>query len=171
MSNGLVYLRPSRVIYARAFGAYAASAPQAWDHLVSWLDKAGVPATLGRSFGLARDNPVSTSADKCRYDACVDLDPFFEERALRELGVLTLPGGSYLRQRKSDSYQEIAESLADLYAGFEPPAGLKIDDKRPMVTIHLDDPRRLKRGPVRGEVCVPVSAKTARDSGDDDMAA
>lgn len=171
MSNGMVYLRPSRMIYARATGAYASSAPAAWDQLTAWLEKAGVPGTLGRCFGLARDNPMTTSAGKCRYDACVDLDPFFEERALRELGLLTLPGGSYIRQRKCGLYEDIATSFEGVYAGFEAPEGMKLDDKRPMVMIYLDDPRHLKRGVLRADLCVPAGVKAVRTKDGDDIAA
>lgn len=162
MKIGLLYLRPSRLTFVRVTGAYETTIPAAWEKMFAWLEKTGCNSSFGRGYGLARDNPNIVGADKCRYDACIELEPIFEERAIRELGAQTLPGGSYVRERRIGDYQDLCAQVANLHLAFEAPAGLTIDDKRPVVTIYLDDPRRMPPAELRSDFCVPVKAKTSR---------
>ena len=171
MTSGLVYLRPTRMVYVRATGPYESSIPQAWEKMFAWLEKTGVSSTVGRGHGLARDNPATVGAQNCRYDACVEVKPYYEERALRELGVLMLPGGSYLRKRVAGDYTEMRVTIPKLYQTFEPPTGLRFDDKRPLVVIYLDDPGRFKPEELRSDVCIPVSAKAVKARDDESQAA
>ena len=99
MIGGLVYLRPARMVFVRATGPYETSIPHAWEKMFAWLEKSGIDNPVGRGFGLARDNPATVGPQNCRYDACVEVKPQYEERAGRELGLMTLPGGSYLSNR------------------------------------------------------------------------
>lgn len=167
MKSGLVYLRPSRLAYVRVTGPYETSAPEAWERMTSWIAKNGFDATVTRGYGMMRDNPKLIAAENCRYDACVDLNPLFEERAIRELGAQTLPGGSYVRLRKSGKYQAIRAEVAGFYTEFDAPNGLRLDDRRPMVMIFLDNPRQFAVEDVRADICVPVSATAKRSPGDD----
>ena len=171
MNRGTVYLRPFRLVYVRTTGPYETSIPASWGRLLGWLDKNGFHSSIGRGFGLVRDNPATTGADMCRYDACVELDPFMEERAMRELGVQTMPGGSYMRQRQTGDYGSITRLVTGLHQSFEVPAGLRLDDKRPVVTMYLDDPRRFEKESLRADFCFPVCAKTGRGRNDDDQEA
>ena len=171
MASGLVYLRPARMVFVRATGPYESSIPQAWEKMFAWLDKTGIDNPGGRGYGLARDNPATVGPENCRYDACVEVRPQFEERAARELGLMTLPGGSYLRQRKAGDYAMMRQAVPDIYANFAAPSGLRFDDKRPLVVIYLDDPRRFEPLDLRADVCVPVSAKSKPRESEDQAAA
>ena len=162
MQNGLVYLRPSRLIYVRATGAYETSIPKAWDDMFAWIYRNGFDSVLGRGVGMARDNPSIVPADRCRYDACIEAKPQYEDRALRELGMLTMPGGPYVRQRKSGGYDAIRLHVAHMHATFHAPNGLRLDDNRPLVTFYLDDTRRMETEELRADVCMPVTALAAR---------
>ncbi len=162
MKSGLLYLRPARLTFVRVTGPYAATIPATWEKMFAWLDKHGCNSSFGRGYGLARDNPHVVGADQCRYDACVELEPIFEERAIRDLGAQTLPGGSYVRERRIGGYQDLCNQVSTLHAAFEAPSGLMLDDRRPLVTIYLDDPRRMAAAELRSDFCVPVKAKTAR---------
>lgn len=165
MSNGLVYLRPTRLVYLRLVGPYDAIIPEAWSKLYAWHEKCSPGAPVGRAYGLARDNPNRAGADTCRYDACIETTPLIDERALRELGLITLPGGPYARTRHVASFDLLRVSLANLHNGFDAPRDLKVDDRRPIVTIYLDDPRRTDGTKLRADVCVPVSASRASREG------
>jgi len=167
MSMGTVYLRPSRLAYVRVTGPYVEAAPQAWERLLTWLSKNGFSSALGRGYGMMRDNPFTVAPEKCRYDACVDLDPMFEERAIRELAAQTLPGGSYVRLRRSGNYDALRAEVTDYYRSFDAPAGLRLEDRRPIVTIYLDNPQRFAGNDLRADVCVPVSAHPKRGGGED----
>ena len=162
MQNGLVYLRPSRLIYIRATGPYETSIQKAWGEMFSWIDRNGFGSVLGRGVGMARDNPSIVPADRCRYDACIEAKPQYEDRAMRELGILTLPGGPYVRQRKSGGYDAIRLLVTQMHATFQAPNGLRLDDNRPLVTFYLDDPRRIDLEDLRADVCIPVTALAAR---------
>lgn len=164
MKNGLVYLRPSRLTYVRGIGPYETTIPAAWQQMKDWLGKIGFDASMNRGYGLLRDCPSSVSASKLRFDACIDLDPLFEERAIRELGAQTLPGGSYVRVRHVGSYAELSSKLPTFHAGFTAPQGLKLDDRRPLVTIYLDNPLCAHDTALRADVCVPVTAASARQA-------
>ena len=158
MKSGLVYLRPSRLAYVRVTGAYETSIPEAWSRMLSWIEKNGLSSPVGIGYGLARDNAIIVGADKCRYDACIQVTPLFEERAIRELGVVTLPGGSYTRMRLAGGYEPIRSIMTTIHSEFAPSPLLRIDDKRPIVTIYLDDPRRFDGNDLRADICVPVTA-------------
>lgn len=165
MSSGLVYLRPTRLVYLRLVGPYNAIIPEAWSKLYAWHAKCATGAPVGRAYGLARDNPNRVGADSCRYDACIESTPLIDERALRELGLITLPGGPYARTRHVASYDVVRSSAASYNGGLAAPGGLKIDDRRPVVTIYLDDPRRADDARSRADVCVPVSAARVNREG------
>ena len=171
MIGGLVYLRPARMVFVRATGPYETSIPHAWEKMFAWLEKSGIDNPVGRGFGLARDNPATVGPQNCRYDACVEVKPQYEERAGRELGLMTLPGGSYLRQRVIGDYNKIRMSVPNLYSEFQAPSGLRFDDKRPLVAIYLDDPRRFEPAELRADVCIPVSAKSKQRESEDQAAA
>ena len=170
MKNGLVYLRPSRLTYVRRTGSYETSIPAAWKEMMGWLSKHGLHSAMNRGYGLLRDCPKNVAPEKLRFDACVDLDPLFEERAIRELGAQTLPGGSYLRVRNVGSYADLQSKLATYHTVFEPPAGLKLDERRPLVTVYLDSPARADDN-LRADICVPVSVASGRGEGDGRAAA
>lgn len=162
MKNGLVYLRPSRLTYVRHTGSYAKTIPAAWADMMAWLIKTGLNTPAGRSYGLLRDCPSKVAAENCRFDACIELDPLFEERAIRELGAQTLPGGSYLRVRNTGPYSELNTKLSDFHRSFDLPEGLKLDERRPLVAIYLDNPLRADDASVRAEICLPVGVSASR---------
>ena len=161
MKNGLVYLRPARLAYVRVTGDYQSSIPEAWEHLLTWVERNGLNSPVGRGYGLSRDNPARVGIEKCRYDACVQVSPLFEERAMRELGVFTLPAGPYARIRQAGGYELIRAMMPNLHAEFSAPPELRLDDRRPIVTIYLDDPRRFHESDLRADICVPVAAVRA----------
>jgi AraC family transcriptional regulator len=158
MKSGLVYLRPMRLAYVRVTGPYETSIPQAWEKLLTWVDRNGLNSPVSHGYGLARDNPLRVGPDKCRYDACVQVSPMIEERAMRELGVFTLPAGPYTRMRQTGGYEPIRAMMPKLHAEFHAPPELRLDDKRPIVTIYLDDPRRFDASDLRADICFPVAA-------------
>ena len=162
MNNAMVYLRPTRITYVRVTGPYETSIPQAWETMFAWIERHGLNSHGGRSFGLARDNPKIVGIDNCRYDACIELKPLFEERAIRELGGLMLPGGSYSRLRRVGDYSALHSEIASMHEAFVAPPGLQLDEKRPIVTIYLEDPRRTDAATQRADHCVPVVAISAR---------
>jgi AraC family transcriptional regulator len=165
MKTGLVYLRPARMTYVRVTGPYDTSIPQAWNEILAWLDKNGMNTPITGGYGLARDNPQRVGPENCRYDACVPVDPAFEERAGRELGLITLPAGPYARLRQASGSDALRSVVANVHSSFVAPAELRLDDRRPVVTIYLSNPRQQEGKLLRADVCVPVIAtRASRDA-------
>jgi len=156
MKNSLVYLRPISLAFVRATGSYETAVPRAWDEMFAWLDHGGFRLPDGRAFGLARDNPA-IAGDACRYDACVIVNPQIEHRALRELGIATMPGGSYARLHRKGSYPSVEQMVSQVFSTFEPPQGLALDTKRPVVTVYYDDPRSGAASEHKAEISVPIT--------------
>lgn len=157
MSGGQVYLRPQRLIYVRAVGAYETAVPEAWEQLLGWVDKNGFSSLVESWYGLARD----PAGAECRYDACVPVDPMFEDRALRELGMTSLPNGAYVRQKFRGKYADLVGTFSGFYSSFPASGDATLDVRRPMVSIYFKDPRTAGDGDLRAEICVPVSAERA----------
>lgn len=164
MKSGLLYLRPTKIAYVRVNGHYQSSIPAAWEKIFAWLEKIGCSSSMGRGYGLTRDNPATVKPENCRYDACIEMEPYFEERAIRELGAQMLPGGSYVRNRRIGSYEGIIGEMPTLHQAFMPGLGLMVDERRPIVTVYLDDPMRLAVDNLRADICMPVKTKAARNA-------
>jgi AraC family transcriptional regulator len=156
----LVYLRPTRLIYVRETGPYAVTIPKAWERLLSWLSSNGLYAPIGRGYGLAHDNPLEAGATNCRYDACVELMPELEDRALRDLGVTTLAGGAYACRRLFGSYDKMRSVVANVHSEFVELPGLTLDSNRPVVSIYVDNPDRHAENELRADICVPIAVAT-----------
>jgi DNA gyrase inhibitor GyrI len=66
--------------------------------------------------------------------------------------------------RQAADYDSLRTLVSCLHTGFVATHGLMLDDRRPIVTIYLDDPRRNDGAKLRADVCVPVTAQhTSRD--------
>ena len=135
----LVYLRPTRLMYVRETGPYDRTIPKAWQRLTTWLNDNGLYAPIGRGYGLARDNPADVINQNCRYDACVEIPPEVEDRALRDLGITTLPGGAYACRRLAGSYSRMHSVAANVYSEFVALPGLSFDGNE-----------------LRADICVPA---------------
>lgn len=160
-NSSLVYLRPASLAYVRVTGPYETSIPKAWDLMFDWLDQHGFSTPHGRGFGLARDNPSIVGPAACRYDACITITPNLESRAMRELGIMTLPGGPFARIRRTGCYDNVRALVSDFYTTYQPPEGLRLDNRRPLVTIYFDDPRRVEPSDQRSEMCIPLTTEPA----------
>jgi DNA gyrase inhibitor GyrI len=163
MKHAMVYLRPARLAFVRVVGPYETSIPKAWDKIVTWMDAHGIQPVGERGYGLARDNPMLVAAEACRYDACIQVSPEFEDRAERDLGMITLPGGPYVRTRMSGSYDAMPSRLIAAFDKTDFSADLRLDARRPLVSIYLDDPRRFEARDLRADVCVPVATGALRE--------
>lgn len=162
MSQGLLYLRPQRLVYVRVTGPYETSIREAWNRLWAWADKHNISAPRGLAYGLARDNPMLVAPENRRYDAAFPIDPMFEERALRDLGLITLPGGTYVRRREKGACEALIAKFAGLHQSFVPPPGLKLDNNRPLVTVYLDNLKHQSDTETRADVCLPVTLESTR---------
>lgn len=164
VSRGLVYLRPTHLVFIRRTGDYAHAAREAWTELVAWMDANGVPRQGATYFGLARDNPMKVEADKCRFDACIEAPANLEgSAALDTVQRQRLPGGSYARHAYVGRYgRELREKTLALCTDWVSTQGLRLADERPSVIILRNDPLMAGERTAKAEICIPVSPLAQR---------
>ena len=153
----LLYLRPTRLIYVRETGPYERTIPASLGtayHVVGrqralCTDRARLWAGARQSRGRWRPSIAATTpASK--------ISPEFEDRAIRDLGITTLPGGAYACRRLSGSYDRMHSVVANVYSEFQALPGLGFDGNRPVVSIYVDNPNRYAENELRADICVPV---------------
>ena len=157
MKLSYVYLRPSHLIGFRAVGPYPQAAPQAWQEMFDWLDANCLRGTVKRGFGMAFDDPRHTPADKCRYQACIDLPETMAPTAYEHLMPQRLPGGAYARWRHVGNHERISEVIHEIRETWCDRAGVVLAKGRPLVEIYLDDPKFCAAEKLRTDICVPVA--------------
>ncbi len=156
MTSVLSYIRPRKVAYARARGAYPKAAIEAWERVLGWLraEGHGVPSPVG--FGLMHDDPRTVPADQCRYDACVDMPAGIVGRLPSNIGTQQIPGGAYMLERRTGACGEIRDAVARLDEEWAASDSIVIDRQRPFMEILHDDPAAVPAERRRIDVCVPV---------------
>ncbi|MES1266017.1 MAG: GyrI-like domain-containing protein, partial [Variovorax sp.] len=79
----------TRVAYLRHVGPYGgAGIAQAWQRFAGWCAEHGLMNPRRRMYGVCQDIPDVTPPEKCRYDACVEVDDHFVAQG--EIGIETI---------------------------------------------------------------------------------
>jgi AraC family transcriptional regulator len=165
------YIRPVTVLFARSMGPYHLSSREAWPKLGAWLEQHKVRNQPKLGYGYFRDNPITTSPELLRYDACVPVIPGIDADAGAGIGRQTLPGGAFAVHTHVGSYNEVGEIFSRLHRDVVPKRGLAVDYERPFVAIYLNDPALTREVHRRTELCVPVIPVRMPLSCNDDDAA
>lgn len=159
MSQGFVYLRPTRLVSVRAMGPYQESVADAWTRLNGWLRERGIKPA-GMRYGLARDNPLNVAPSQCRYDAACEL-PAGYDAAGTELTAIRMPGGAYLRRRIVGRYGQLLAAALPICNEVLPSRGLIVAANRPCVVVYFDDPLKRDVDGLKADVCFPISVNHA----------
>lgn len=154
----LGYLRPLSLAYVRVVGPYQSSAFEAWQILFDWLASEKLTLSPGQfGYGLSHDDPAKVPADRCRYDACIELPKSWETVALGKLAIQRTQGGAHLCGGHQGSYKDIGTTFADMRHSLAAEHDLHLDRARPLVVTFLDDPRRIPEPSRRATLSVPVA--------------
>jgi AraC family transcriptional regulator len=154
MNVTLIERAPTPIAYFRYTGPLGAPVEKFWMQQVApWLAENNL---LGRvRYGISHDDPSITDAAKCRYDACVELEPeaIVSGQPLRA----TLPGGRYACMHFECTSGQIDAAWRSLLRDWLPDSGLQLD-ARPCLEHY---PRDAKFDAATGvfdcELCIPVS--------------
>ncbi|WIV97096.1 AraC family transcriptional regulator [Kinneretia aquatilis] len=155
MQVRLQQLPASRVAYLRHIGPYGLGVHQFWMNTVlPWQQAQGL---IGRTcYGIGHDDPHVTKADKCRYDACVEVDADFVPRS--PASIQNLPGGRYAVAQFRGTLADFSHAWTELLRAWLPGSGLQIDG-RPVFERY---PPGAEYDPSTGvfscELCLPVKA-------------
>lgn len=157
MQLNYVYLRPSHLIGFRADGPYQQTTQVAWQKMFDWLRMHGLRGTVKRGFGMAFDDPRLVPAERCRYQACIDLPEGLPASAWANMTPQSLPGGAYLRYRHVGSHSGISSVISTIRDSWCSGSGVVLAPRRPLVEIYLDDPLFCQPEKLRTDLCLPVA--------------
>lgn len=148
-------LPASRIAYLRHTGAYGDPAiGKLWERFSAWAHANGRLDGRHVAFGLSRDNPDITAADRCRYDACVTVDADF--KAGGEIGVEDFGGGLYAYVPFHGTGETIHHAWMQLFSDWLPDSAYQPDDRS---CVELYGPA-LQLDPTTGafscRLCLPV---------------
>ncbi|MFM1816604.1 MAG: hypothetical protein RLZ98_3299 [Pseudomonadota bacterium] len=124
--------------------------------MFEWLERRGFRDEVKVGYGLAHDDPRTIEADKCRYDACVELSRDAIASVGGEIRSQNLSGGAFVRSRVTGCYSNIAKTLSTIRDEWMPSQGLSVDAKRPVIAIYLSDPRFVVPEERKADICLPV---------------
>lgn len=145
----------ARVAYLRHHGPYGdPGIGRLWQRLEAWSRERRLFEQGRAAYGLSQDDPDITTANRCRYDACIEIDEAF--RGESDVGVQTLPGGLYACRQYTGTGEAIHVAWMDFFKRWLPDSPYRIDD-RPCVEFYGSDPSvDPKTGVFSCQLCMPV---------------
>ncbi|MGW8393425.1 AraC family transcriptional regulator [Pseudoduganella sp. HUAS MS19] len=153
MEVNVIDLPPARIAYRRYIGPYGPAVGQFWGQAVMpWILGHGLEGAT--CYGIGHDDPSVTPADKCRYDACVEIPEGFEPDG--QFSVASLPGGRYAVTRYTGSPRDIGPVWNRLMKEWLPSSGLQCDE-RPCFERY-ENLATQDDGSFTCEICIPVKA-------------
>jgi AraC family transcriptional regulator len=153
MEVNVIDIQPARIAYRRHIGPYGPAVGQFWaEAIMPWIMAHGLAQAT--CYGIGHDDPSVTPADKCRYDACVEIPAGFEPGG--QFSVATIPGGRYAVTRYTGSPRDIGPAWNRLMKEWLPSSGLQCDE-RPCFERY-DSLATQSDGNFTCEICIPVKA-------------
>lgn len=149
-----VIQRPEvKIAYLRYVGPYGQPISEFWHKVVSpWME---TNQLFGKPrYGISHDDPGITSADKCRYDACVEVPSDFI--AGGPCFTTTLPGGSYAKTRYYGSGRDIGDSWTGLLRDWLPASGMQLDARPCFEYYPIDAAYDAATCAFECDICIPV---------------
>ena len=148
-------LKPATVTYLRHIGPYGPAIGEFWRGTAyPWMASnylLGLPR-----YGISHDDASITPANKCRYDACVEVPAGYV--ATGKALIATLPGGRYEVGKFNGTAAQIGEAWMEVLRDWLPASGMQYD-ARPMFEYY---PTNSGFDPETGvfdcDICVPVIA-------------
>lgn len=155
MTVRLQTLDPVLVAYLRYTGPYGWPINAFWrDTFEPWLEQNGL---AGRPrYGISHDDQSITAADRCRYDACVEIDPGTVLSGGAQ--TLQLPGGRYAILDFQGSPAEIGEAWATLLRDWLPGSELQLDGRPCFEYYPADEHENAETRQFTCQICVPVAS-------------
>ena len=153
MKINVVDAPPTRVAYLRHLGAYGPAVGAFWNKTVMpWIGSLGL---LDKPrYGIGLDNPAVTPADKCRYDACVEVPADYVAKA--PAAIAMLPGGRYAVREFAGAPDTINDAWNEVFREWLPSSGMQMD-MRPCIEYYRGgSPINPKTGAFECELWVPV---------------
>jgi AraC family transcriptional regulator len=129
-------LPAARVAYLRHGGAHGPGIGKTWQRFDAWCEAKGFLQPHRRRYGVCHDDPSTTPAAHCRYDACVEVDASFEPEG--DIGVQTVSGGRYACAEFRGTSVEVGSGWARFFREWLPTSGLVLAS-RPALELYDSD--------------------------------
>ena len=153
MNVRIADLPAARVAYQRLIGPYGPAIGEFWRGTIApWIQSNGL--TGKTCYGIGYDDPSLTPANKCRYDACVEVPEDFVANGQSD--ILTLPGGRYAVMRFKGNPATLAEAWMRLTREWMQSSGLQCDDRPCFEMFHPSTAVDPETGEFSCDICIPV---------------
>jgi len=157
MTVELKTLPDTRVAYMRHVGPYGDPAiGRMWQRFEAWSRSSGVFSQQPAAFGIGHDSPDLTAPEKCRYDACVEVDRGFQGQG--EVGVQTIPGGLFACTPFHGTGATIHGAWMRLYGEWLPDSSYQADDRPSIEAYGHEMSVDPQTGAFSCQLCLPVRA-------------
>jgi AraC family transcriptional regulator len=144
-----------RVAYLRYVGPYGtAGLTRTWQRFSAWIAARGL--TDRARFGVARDAPELTSADRCRYDACVEVGEDFTPDPEEEIGLQHIEPGLCACASFYGTGAEIHRTWLQLFSTWLPASAYEADDRPAFERYGADSVLDPETGRFSCQLCLPV---------------
>lgn len=155
MTTKIKELPRYHVAYMRNVGPYGPHGiPETWNRMEKWMSAHGISLDDSLKIGISHDDPQVTTAEKCRYDACVVVPRDFAGDAV--VNVTDIPGGKYVIAEFVGTSRDIVSAWNSTFRNALPGTGFQ-PDNRPCFELYAGDCHvNAKRGVFRCELCLPV---------------
>lgn len=148
--------RPERrVAYMRHIGPYQNVGPT-FMRFMQWAGPKGLFGPTTEVLGIGHDDPATTAADKIRYDCCITVPADFQPEG--DIGVQTLPAGSYAVLTLRGPYSELPAAYKYLFADWLPASGRACGGFPPF-EIYRNSPADTKPEDLITEVCALLTPR------------
>lgn len=109
------------------------------------------------TIGLVYDDPEITAPERCRYDACIEIDDEVAADAVPAgLKVRTIAGGTYAVLQHAGSYDTILDSYVALLGAWLPRQAWELSDE-PVVERYVVSFGTVPVEQLRTDVCVRLA--------------
>jgi len=154
MKVKLIERKPVRVTYLRHVGPYGRPLAEFWQRTVyPWMmanDQLGQPR-----YGISLDDPMITAADKCRYDAAVEVRGLITVPGISQ--TTTIPGGKYAITAFRGTVDQIPGVWDAMLREWLPNSGMQLD-ARPFLEYYPTDATfDPKTGVFSCDIAIPVA--------------
>ncbi|CAN7704160.1 GyrI-like domain-containing protein [Pseudoduganella sp. LjRoot289] len=123
MEVNVIDIPPTKVAYLRYTGPFGPAIGDFWrDVFNPWQQAHGLDGRT--TYGVAQDDPGTTPPERCRYDACVEVDEGYVAEAPAATDVL--PGGRYAATRYRGNGSDIGAAWGAFYSQALPASGLQV---------------------------------------------
>lgn len=142
-----------RVAYLRYKGPFGAGIGEFWKEVFTpWQKAYGLVGKV--TYGVAQDDPSTTPASECRYDACVEVSADYEAKPPAQLG--SIPAGRYAVAQFKGTADQVSEAWGEFFGQLqaEGKAAEGVCFERYPADYAMDP----DTGVFTSELCIPVKA-------------